>query len=186
MAAGKSKDGPVAHGNRREWLMRIAAATGTMAVGAMKLPAHGGEELLHTAEAIHQEVAFKVSAKRVYEALTDAPQFQKVQQMGAAMKSVDTAKPVVLRREEGAAFSLFGDYVTGRQIELVPNQRIVQAWRAGSWPAGVYSVARFELSEQGTGTKLVFDHTGFPAGTGEHLAAGWKLNYWEPLEKYFG
>jgi activator of HSP90 ATPase len=66
----------------------------------------------------------------------------------------------------------------------VSNERIVQAWRAGSWSPGIYSIARFELTEQGTGTKIVFDHTGFPQGTAEHLAEGWKVNYWEPLEKY--
>ena len=89
-------------------------------------------------------------------------------------------------REAGGAFTLFGGYIVGRHIELVPNRRIVQAWHEESWPEGVYSIVRFELTEQGKGTKLVFDHTGFPAGAGEHLAAGWKLNYWEPIGKFLG
>ena len=33
---------------------------------------------------------------------------------------------------------------------------------------------------------IVFDHIGFPNGKAEHLPEGWRLNYWEPLEKYFG
>jgi len=53
-----------------------------------------------------------------------------------------------------------------------------------SWDPGVYSIAKFELTEQGSGTKLIFDHTGFPADDGENLAAGWKAHYWESLEKY--
>jgi Activator of Hsp90 ATPase homolog 1-like protein len=56
----------------------------------------------------------------------------------------------------------------------------------GSWEPGIYSIARFELVEQGSGTKIVFDHTGFPKGKAEHLAEGWKINYWEPLEKVLG
>jgi hypothetical protein len=48
---------------------------------------------------------------------------------------------------------------------------------------GVYSIARFELVKDGAGTRLVFDHTGFPKGQGEHLSQGWHKNYWEPLEK---
>jgi activator of HSP90 ATPase len=83
----------------------------------------------------------------------------------------------------GGAFTLFGGYITGRHIELVPNQRIVQAWRTGAWPAGVYSIAKFELVEQGAGCKIVFDHTGFPKGEAESLASGWKAHYWEPMAK---
>jgi hypothetical protein len=40
------------------------------------------------------------------------------------------------------------------------------------------------LVEQGSGTKIVFDHRGFPEGQAQHLADGWNANYWEPLEKY--
>ena len=81
-------------------------------------------------------------------------------------------------------FSLFGGYISGRQIELVPDERIVQAWRVAAWSPGVYSIAKFELADDRHGSQIVFDHTGFPKGQGEHLAAGWKANYWEPLEKF--
>ena len=89
-----------------------------------------------------------------------------------------------INRAEGGAFSLFGSRIQGRHVELVPNARIVQAWRSGGWEPGTYSIARFELVAQGTGTKLMFDHTGFPAGHAERLATGWKTNYWDPLAKY--
>jgi activator of HSP90 ATPase len=65
----------------------------------------------------------------------------------------------------------------------MPHERIVQAWRTGGWAPGVYSIAEFELLEQGSGTKIVFDHTGFPKGEAEVLASGWKAHYWEPLKK---
>ena len=143
------------------------------------------DEILRNAEAIHQEVIFKAAPKRVFDALTDASQFQKVESLSAAMKSTDiNSHSAVIAREAGGAFSLFGDYIVGRQIELVANQRIVQAWRVASWAPGIYSIAHFELAEQGPTTRLVFDHTGFPAGKAEHLAAGWHANYWEPLEKF--
>jgi activator of HSP90 ATPase len=70
------------------------------------------------------------------------------------------------------------------QIELVPSIRIVQAWRVIDWNPGVYSIAKFSLTEHAGGTRLIFDHTGFPNGEGQHLADGWKANYWEPLQKY--
>jgi activator of HSP90 ATPase len=92
-------------------------------------------------------------------------------------------KPAEISREVGGAFTLFGGYITGRHVELVPNERIVQAWRTGRWARGIYSIAKFELVEQGSGTRIVFDHTGFPKGEAEVLASGWKAHYWEPLQK---
>src|SRR4029077_7780286 len=112
----------------------------------------------------HQEPVFKESRKRIYEALTDTKQFNGVIMLSAAMKSgmAPGAKPTEIGREAGGALELFGGYVTGRHLELVPTERIVQAWRAGGWDPGDYSIAKFQLVEQGAGTKIVFDHAGFP------------------------
>ena len=83
---------------------------------------------------INQEIHFKVSSNRLYEALTDASKFSVV--TGGA--------PTEIGSEEGDSFTLFGGMITGRNIELVPNERIVQAWRAGNWEPGVYSIAKLE------------------------------------------
>jgi len=45
------------------------------------------EEVSRTAESIHMEPVFKASRKRVYEALTETKQFDKVIHLSAAMKS---------------------------------------------------------------------------------------------------
>ncbi|MGA8027666.1 MAG: SRPBCC domain-containing protein [Bryobacteraceae bacterium] len=160
-------------------------AAGGMAVRPAGAQAGAEEEVSHTAESIHQEPLFKASRERVYAALTESKQFDKVIQLSGVMSSGMSLgnKPTEVGREAGAAFTIFGGYITGRQIELVPSERIVQAWRVGSWNPGVYSIAKFDLVEQGSGTKIVFDHTGFPKGAGRHLAEGWKAHYWEPLEK---
>ena len=138
------------------------------------------QEISHTAESIHQEVVFQASRQRVYTALTDPKQFTKV----VSFSTVTKAAPAEISGEVGGPFACFGGHIVGRQVELVPNQRIVQAWRVVTWDPGVYSIARFELKEQGAVTRLVFDHMGFPLGMAEHLAEGWKANYWEPMRKY--
>jgi activator of HSP90 ATPase len=172
---------------RRQAIVGAAIAFGGLALSSTK--SWGAEdEISHTAEAIHQEPVFKANRKRVYEALTDAKQFDKVIQLSGVMQAMHLGnKAAEISREVGGAFSLFGGYITGRQVELVPDERIVQAWRAGGWPPGVYSIAKFELVEQGSGTsigtKIAFDHTGFPEGEAESLASGWKAHYWEPLAK---
>jgi len=143
------------------------------------------EEISHSRESIHHEVLLSAAPQRVYRALMDAEQFQKVIMLSAAVKSgmVKAGSMAQISKDAGGTFSLFGGIISGRNIELVPDERVVQAWRASDWPPGVYSVARFELRSHLKGTKLVFDHTGFPPGDAEHLAAGWKGNYWEPLNK---
>ncbi len=130
---------------------------------------------------------FRASPARVFEALTGTKPFDAVVHLSAAMASGMSLgkQPTSISRVAGGPFTLFGGYISGRQVELVPNQRIVEAWRVGSWDPGSYSIARFELSAQGSdSTRLVFDHTGFPEGQGAHLAEGWRTNYWEPLAKY--
>lgn len=172
---------------RRQVLFGAAGVFGGLSLGHTCAWAGALDEISHSCEAIHQEVDFKVSRKRVYEALTDAKQFKKVVMLSAAMQSgmAPGGKPVEVSSDVGGAFSAFGGYIVGRHIELVPFERIVQAWRASGWDPGQYSIAKSVLTEQGSGTKLIFDHTGFPDGKGQHLAEGWRTNYWEPLEKYF-
>jgi len=122
---------------------------------------------------IHQEVTFATSPAKVYEALVNLKRFSEV-----------TGAPASGDSTEGGAFSAFGGHVTGRYVELVRDQRVVQAWRAKTWPEGVYSIVRFELKTEGAGTKLVFDHDGFPADMADHLSKGWHSSYWENIANH--
>jgi activator of HSP90 ATPase len=122
---------------------------------------------------LHQEVDFKATPQRVYDALLDSKQFAALTAMSA---DIDP-KP-------GGAFTTFGGLIVGRNIELLPNQRIVQAWRPTHWPSGVYSIVKFELKSQASTTTIILDHTGFPEGEFDHLNTGWKPRYWDPLKKF--
>jgi len=177
---------PMASTTRRQLLTAAAilmgaGTTGRAAAAAQRgLTASDHPDVVRNAEAIHQDVRFAAAPDRLYAALTDAGQFTKV----TRFSSVPQAPPATIGRTVGGAFSLFGGHIIGRQIELLPGQRIVQAWRVVDWEAGWYSVARFGFTADGAGTRLTFDHTGFPVGQGDHLAEGWVTNYWEPLKKY--
>jgi activator of HSP90 ATPase len=180
---------PANQPTRRQAIAGAAVVFGGLALASTKAWAATDDGISYTAAAIHQEPIFKASPNRVYAALTDAKQFDKIIQISGVRQSLHLGdKPAEISREVGGAFALFGGYITGRNVELLPNQRIVQAWRAGGWPSGIYSIARFELVEQSSGsslrTKIIFDHTGFPNGEAESLASGWKAHYWEPLEKF--
>ena len=125
--------------------------------------------------AIHQEIRFKASPQKIYAALTSGKEFGQI-----------TGAPAEVTAVEGQLISLFGGQITGRNIELVPDKSLVQAWRVGAWPSGVYSIVRITLEEERDQTKLTLDHTGYPDGAAEHLEAGWHKMYWEPLRAYLG
>jgi activator of HSP90 ATPase len=174
------------------WLTRRRVLTaGALAmVGVVARPSQAlsqpSTDFSTTEEAIRQVRVFRAARQRVFEALTVESQFDKIVQLSGVMKSDDMTAmraPTKLSPQPGSAFALFGGHIVGRQIELVANELIVQAWRPVSWSRGTYSVARFELSDQGGSTKLVFNHSAFPKGLAEHLASGWQANYWDPLTK---
>jgi len=129
-------------------------------------------------DAIRKAVDLEASPQRVYEALLDSRQF-----------SAFSGAPAQIERIEGRTFSCFGGIITGRNIELVPNRRIVQAWRVIVWPEGIYSIVVFELQAQGSGTHLALEHKGFPDEAraqlnGEIPDGGWERRYLDPLRRY--
>jgi activator of HSP90 ATPase len=130
---------------------------------------------------IHQEIMFNVTPQQLYETLLSSGKFS-----ACTKKSFDmfSATSATIEPTAGGAFSVFDGHIIGRTVELVPNQRIVQAWRVVDWPAGVYSIVRFEFKQQSAGTLLVFDHIGFPQGLKEHLTNGWQQHYWDALTKF--
>ena len=172
--------------SRRQAIFAMTCALSAIELWPSAALPQAPEEISHSEESIHQETTYAATRKRIYDALTDAKQFDKIIQLSAEMRAGRPfgPKPTELSREVGGPFTLFGGHIVGRNIELVPNERIVQAWRVVDWSPGHYSIAKFELVEHGSGTKIIFDHTGFPKGQAEHLAAGWKSHYWETLEKF--
>ena len=123
---------------------------------------------------LHQEIDYKSSSQRIYDVILSSKDFTSF-----------SGYPADIDPKVGGAFSMFGGLVVGRNVELIPNQRIVQAWRLSQeFPEGVYSLVKFELKPEGPGTKIILDHTGFPEGHFDHLDTGWHSHYWEPLRKF--
>jgi activator of HSP90 ATPase len=149
----------------------IASASRAQAQQAMPEKKSTGEEAKITA--LHQEIDLKAEPHRVYSILLDSKQF-----------AAFTGRAATIDPTPGGAFKMFGGMIEGRNIELVPDARIVQAWRPASWDAGIYSIVEFQLRAQSGGIKLVLDHKGFPEGDFAHLDPGWHMQYWEPLVKY--
>jgi activator of HSP90 ATPase len=127
-----------------------------------------------TLTALHEEIDLKATPQRIYETLLSSKDF-----------AAFSGAPAEIDPKAGGAFSMFNGMIVGRNVELVPHQRIVQAWRPSAWPAGTYSLVRFELKPSGSKTTVVLDHTSFPEGDYDHLTSGGQEHYWEPLKKLF-
>jgi activator of HSP90 ATPase len=168
--------------NRRRFLGGIAAAVGAVALGSRatieaqetSMKEIPSTEANRKRTTLHYQVDFKASSQRVYDALLDAKQF-------AAFSGL----PAEIDPKPGGTFSLFSAQIVGRNVELVPGQRIVQAWRPASWEPGVYSIVRFEIKPRGSESTMVLDHTGFAEGLADHLNSGWQEHYLDTMRKYF-
>jgi activator of HSP90 ATPase len=129
---------------------------------------------------IHQEAVIQAGPGQIYEYLTNGDIF-----------AAATEMPAQLGDREGELFSLFGGRVEGGQIELVPAQRVVQAWRFGNahpdvWEPGVYSIVRFTLRPEADATRLLIDHDGIPPEWQDHIESGYPTFYERPVTRYFG
>jgi activator of HSP90 ATPase len=165
---------------RRHLLTASALALGGLAAGPRSLAAADPQEPAAgivgngARTSLHQEIELHAVPQSVYAALLDAKQF-------AAFSGM----PAEIDPREGGAFRFFGGQIVGRNIELAPAARIVQAWRPAHWKPGIFSLANFQFHPSNAGTTVVLDHTSFPAGDYDSLFSGWFEHYWEPLKKYF-
>lgn len=124
-------------------------------------------------ESIAQTVSFDASVQRVYRAIADSTEH-----------SSFTGAPAELSTEPGGAFSTHGGAIEGVMLDLVENERIVQAWRPGDWPAGVFSVVRYDFDGDDLRCQITLTHAALPAEGSEHIAEGWEQRYWGPLAEY--
>ena len=171
---------------RRQALVNAALAIGAFSAFSSFATAAPPEDISRNSESLHQELVFKANRKRIYEIFTSTALFDKMtHDIQTKEGGTSTASHLTdISHDLGGAFSLFGGRIVGRHLELISDQRIVQAWRVAYWDPGVYSIVRFDFAEQGPETKIMFAHTGFPQGDAENLLNGWKLHYWQPLEKF--
>jgi hypothetical protein len=123
--------------SRRHLILGAVGVFGGLTLGPVKNWARA-DETSTACEVIHQEVAFKVSCKQVYEALTDAKQFNKVVMLSAAMQSgmAPGGKPVEVSSEAGGAFFAFWRLhygAVGRTCTQRKNCPSVARGELGAW-----------------------------------------------------
>lgn len=123
---------------------------------------------------IKQKVRFKASPDAVYDLLADSTQRSKV-----------TGRRASISRKVGGAFTADDGRVSGVNVDLVPGERIVQAWRRNDFPDGIYSMAAVTLTPTADGgTELVLTHRGVPKGLIDGTEENWRHDYWEKMKAH--
>ncbi len=85
----------------------------------------------------------------------------------------------------GAEYKAHGEYITGKNIELIPFKKIVQSWRSSSFkPEDEDSLLEVIFEEKGGETQLTLIHSNIPEQE-YHVETGWVSHYFEPMKKYF-
>ncbi|KAI8814233.1 activator of Hsp90 ATPase [Cladochytrium replicatum] len=86
----------------------------------------------------------------------------------------------------GGEFQLFGGNVSGKFVELVPNEKIVQTWRLKSWPSDHYSQVTLTFKQGDESTILSLSQTGVPIGDKDMTRSNWQNYYWNGIKGAFG
>lgn len=107
--------------------------------------------------------------------------------MNSAKHTLATGMPAKISPKVGGKWSAFGGMIYGRNLLLIPNRRIVQAWRSSEWkksdPDSILVVS-FEKAAGG-GAQVQLDHVGVPEHDHAGVTQGWIKYYWEPWKAYF-
>ncbi len=122
-------------------------------------------------KSIKQTYTIHATVEEVWKALTDPKVIDK---WGGG--------PAEMSREEGFEFSLWGGDVWGKNIEVIPNRKLVQEWFGGKWDKP--SIATFALSPKGEQTIIDFANFDVPDAEFSDIEKGWRDYYLGPIKEY--
>ena len=83
--------------------------------------------------------------------------------------------PADMKAEVGYVFSLWEGDITGVNLEVVPNRRLVQEWFFGE--RDEQSLVEIKLKKENGKTILDLKHTHIPAEVYEEITEGWREYY---------
>jgi activator of HSP90 ATPase len=105
--------------------------------------------------------------------------------LDAKLHSLVTGGTAKIQRKEGIKFSAYDGYCYGKNLQLIPNQLIIQSWRAADWDEDEATSTFILLLEQSSDDAIVhMTHANVPAHQYKALKDGWNSFYWKPWKEY--
>ncbi len=126
-------------------------------------------------ESLKLSITLPVKAEKLYKAWLNSKEHSKF--TGAEAKA--SAKV-------NAKHSAWDGYISGKNLELKANKKIVQSWRTSEFPEDVPdSTLEITLEEKAGKTKLSLYHHGLQKGDAKKYTQGWKDFYFTPMKQHF-
>jgi activator of HSP90 ATPase len=123
---------------------------------------------------IEQSIVLPASPAKLYAAYLDSREHSRF-----------TGGPAKVSGRVGGKFTAFGGAIAGRNLVLVPNRMIVQAWRATHWPrTDPDSILILRFSNAPGGGRIDLVHVNVPEHDHLGVTKGWASYYWEPWKAY--
>lgn len=94
-----------------------------------------------------------------------------------------TGAPAEMSVEPGSEFSLWNGDITGKNLELAENEKIVQQWYFGDQEEP--SIVTMKLHPHTKGTSLELSHTNIPDQDYDDFVTGWNQEYFAGLIDFF-
>jgi activator of HSP90 ATPase len=91
--------------------------------------------------------------------------------------------PAVMEPTEGFEFSIFDGDISGKNISLVENEKLVQHWYFGD--VSDDSIVTIQLAPHEQGTRVNLEHTNVPDEDLDEFEEGWKVYYWGAIKDFF-
>lgn len=92
-----------------------------------------------------------------------------------------SGSPAVMSDQLGD-FKLWGGDIHGKNIQVIPHERLVQEWYEKNWE--LPSQVTLSLSPMGEITRLELLHENIPDDAVEEISLGWDKYYIGPLQKF--
>jgi activator of HSP90 ATPase len=123
---------------------------------------------------IQQTVEFPASPERLFQIYIDSKKH-----------SAATGAKATLSRKVGGKFTAFDGMLSGRNLVVIPNHMIVQAWRGSHWKkADPDSILIIKFSKTKKGGRVDLAHVNVPDHDHAGVTKGWPKFYWKPWRDY--
>ena len=88
-------------------------------------------------------------------------------------------------QREGGNFTVFANYISGVNVEIIPYRRIVQKWRTKDFSSSDEdSNLELVFTYKDGQTIIIFTHTNIPDNLSEKIRRFWKEEYFINMKDY--